>query len=256
MILGLQPHLPMQASGSCDWNDVRQYFDPPSHKFYPFARRVRFESLIPEQLEIAAIADDSLLKLALKSFEGPALELRTNNERVLQPAVHNTLLTAADLASERCQRLFVAISEPSVYDEWPDRLGDETVYESVSDDMDMRILVEVKGSVTLPKHSATVAPMEPMFCQLMQQTAMALVARKWRGKILTGLTTLDAWYLFKVVDVSKSGFADVKLEIRQSTCHTLIPPFTPGQAHIPEQSVRTFKALLAFLISHLCSAND
>lgn len=209
----------MQAPGSCSWYAVRDLIAPYSKHFLGFAgKSLEFK---PLQSLVNYEIDRDSLGLILRRFVGSTLQPRSNNERMIQPIVHQTLDCAAVKAEKISGHPFTVVSEPSIYLNRDDWVGDEAVIESVlCQHQRMKILMEIKGRGTFPfdvsSRKGLLLLIDP-FSQLMYETALALLCNLWKEEITVGLATAQKWYLFRVMDASENEAANIQLRILESS---------------------------------------
>ena len=86
---------------------------------------------------------------------------RYYDERIIQPVIHT-----------KCD--FNATTDTIVH-KFRDRLADKTASEGVVDGRAHQILVEIKGTGTFPYNLACTDDLDPLFCQMMQLAALALI---------------------------------------------------------------------------------
>lgn len=190
----------------------------------------------------------------------PQLRSRNNNERMILPVIHQTLRCAANSAEKHTKRVFYVLAEPSMYENEEDQLADEAIIESVRHDHLIKILVEVKGMGTFPYSMKPLHVFERNFCQLIQQTAMALISGKWKDRVLGALATDDMWYLFSIVDASDDALSQVYLDVNHCMYHTMATPQL-ARKEVGEdrldlknwQQIDEYRHLILFLASYLCT---
>ena len=183
---------------------------------------------------------------------------RYYDERMIQPVIHSTLLCAAGSARENteCDHDFNATTDSQL----PLFMSFQiTASESVVDGKAYRILVEIKGTGTFPYNLACTDGLDPLFCQVMQLAALALINQKWHAELLYAAVTADKWYLFNIEDISEHTQSEVKLHIRRCLVHA-----RRGRSRICKSKERFFIManlkntvplclLIHFLTSYLCT---
>ena len=111
------------------------------------------------------------------------------------------------------RRQFMAVAEPAVVPNVDDHPSDEAVLESILENENMRILLEVKGSKKVPTFSVFAREAELTFSQLIQKVALALESKMWKDEVMAGMVTRDIWYLFRIKDKSDSN-GNMRMEIK------------------------------------------
>ena len=117
-----------------------------------------------------------------------------------------------------------------------DQVSDQAVLEVLQQNGQIRILVEMKGQSTFPYCFHSSRHFESVFCQLIQQAALALIADMWNITILLGQATKDMWFLFFLVD-SENVCSNVQFNIIKCFYQTVQ---APQKAPFQKGKVRSF----------------
>lgn len=109
---------------------------------------------------------------------------------------------------------------------------------------DIRILVEVKGTSSFPYHSWKPKKAQAVMCQLIHQTALALVSDMWQDEILIASATADMWYFMRVCDLSANATSPVRLSVEECLVH-------PIAFNVDGPDIAALNFIIAFLTSYL-----
>lgn len=254
----------MQAPGVARWETVKGLFGGMLNKFHQFAQSLDFQPLESQTIMDVPL-NQAMLFACVQEFKGPQFMPRENDERSIQPLIHSILQCSA-VSAEECtngQRVFFVLSEPSVFQKSDKRVSDEAVFEAVRHVSKMNIIVEVKGTTTFP-YTIQDNDFEAVFCQVLQQTALARIANYWNKELLFAAATFDRWFLFHVVDISDSIHSDIQLLLKQCFFHDLETtqyyPQAAGTEHdqfsmAHAQDINSLNVLVRFLTSYLCECS-
>ena len=236
-----------QAPGLCKWANVQHLVGGSGLSFSAFAKQQL--PCIPLYLpEAPAMVD-------LSGELGKALEMnwlaskwlaRKDNEKMVQPVIHMILTCATHEAEMKVQgRRYIVVADPPVVKDSEDRLSDESVVETtegiIAEDGLMRILVEIKGTEVFPYSFPKSDQSCAVFCQVIQEAALALHSGLWRRELLCAIATRDKWFTFRILDKSTDG--QMQLHIEESTSIVL--------SH-PEYRKVSIKTCVHFLAQYLC----
>ena len=162
-------------------------------------------------------------------------------------------MCAAISASTLTGKTFIALTELSVYVNLADRISDETILECLKHQKAIKVLVEVRGTGKFPYDFTPPGYFEDILCQVLQQTALALISNKWCNEILVAVATLDMWYILKIYDNSGPGLSDVKLGVNRCYYHSLEAPENPLTDLATVKNIDTHLLLIRFLTKYLCA---
>ena len=218
-------YISIQAPGACDWSDVCQFIHPSCSTYDGFLSCGILPHLtsVPFQCLTRIMPPCDLARL-VSTWQAPAMlkgMVQDDDERAIQPFIHNVLETAATLAQREshCTRYFSVLYEPALYRGTSKRrVSDEEVCENkrrkfcevVDAKGALRILIEVEGT---KKYPSRLVNGELMMSQLLQQVALARVSGFWQGFLLAGVVTRSEWNLFVLLDCTSGDRNDLRLKV-------------------------------------------
>lgn len=232
-----------QAPRVCRWRDVQHLVSGGSVRtFLRYAKELNQKPALRRSIQ--RDFDPSLLNLIENQWMASLKLPRQDDVRVLSPVINTILWCAAGAATTAFEgnRMYYVTQEPAVVPNRDDRLSDDAVWESITENDVMRIIVEVKGSNAFPKFFPQAS--EQPFCQLIQEVALALESKMWKVEILAGLVTRDFWYIFHIQDIS-ARHGSTQFQILNTWRFTLQNPNV--------DSGRSMMDLLDFLTEYLCN---
>ena len=236
-----------QAPGLCNWADVQHLFGGSELSFSAFAKKLLCIPLYLPEAHAMVDLSGELGKALEMNWLASKWQARKDNERVVQPVIHNILTCATHEAEMKLQgRRYIVVTDPSVVKDSEDRLSDESVVETtegiIAEDGLMRILVVIKGTEVFPYSFPRSARSCAVFCQVIQGAALALQSGLWRRELLCAIATRDKWFTFRILDKTTDG--QMQLHIEESTSIVLSDP--------ESRMVSIIKECVHFLAQYLC----
>lgn len=218
--------------------------------FSDFASKLAVEPLHQQLCEPEILSGD-LLKSIKMNWAASDWQHRNDDERKVQPVIHEILTCAAEAAETIASRnrSYLVVSEPSVVTgkQSDKQLSDESVVEigssgvAVAEEGVMRILVEIKGTGVFPYFFHRSDRCDAVFSQIIQEAALSLKSGLWRKELLCGIASRGKWFTFKVLDQTTDGI--MQLRIVESTS---------AEFNDPRQSMTSIQQWVYFLAHYLC----
>jgi hypothetical protein len=186
---------------------------------------------------------------------------RPDEERLMQPFIHNVLLVTAWSLNRMIgsTRRFLVATEPAVVPHKKDYLANEALYEDITVSTEakttskkhlMRVLLKVKGENDYPyelSRNSCSDKGDKCMSQVLQQVGLAYNNDYWTEGMLCGLVSVRSWLLFKMAACEVRS--QVFLKIVESFHHNFY--LSPKDRYPTDAVKQELKHLILFLMHYL-----